>query len=143
MKFFDKPIYEIKKELEKYSEERSKYLREFTKTDYAIYLLFNPAKMFGLYLARLWSPDFKKAKETCEASLAKMEMTVIALAINSYFCEKNEYPKSIDELSEWFGRELPKNRITNEPYELDFKGAHVLSNNSIKDKEFYFNFSTQ
>ena len=141
MKFFDKPIYEIKKELEKYSEQRNKLLRKFTPTDYAFYLLFDPSKMVGLYLARDWSPDLKKAKEIYEASLAKMEMTAIALAINSFVCEKNEYPKSMDELSKWFGSKLPNNRITNEPYVLDFKGKHVLYNNSIAGKEIYFDFS--
>ncbi|MBQ2593257.1 MAG: hypothetical protein II567_08260, partial [Candidatus Riflebacteria bacterium] len=65
----------------------------------------------------------------------------IALAINSFVCEKKKYPKSMDELSEWFGSKLPNNRITNEPYELDFKGTHVLSNNSISNYEFFFDFS--
>ena len=141
MKFFDKPIYEIKKELEEYSEQRNKLLREFTPTDYVFYLLFSPSKMLGLYLARDWSPDFKKAKEVYEASLAKMEMTAIALAINSFVCEKNKYPESMDELSEWFGSKLPNNRITNEPYKLDFNGKHVLYNNSVVGKEIYFDFS--
>ena len=142
MKFYDKPIYEIKKELEKHTEERKEYLREFTKKDYVFYLSFDPGKMVGLYLARDWTPNFKRAKEVYEANLAKMEMTAIALAINSFVCEKNRHPESMDELSEWFGSKLPNNRITNEPYELDFKGKHVLYNNSIKDIEFYFDFST-
>ena len=141
MKFFDKPIYEIKKELAEWSEQRNKFLREFTPTDYVFYLLFNPSKMLGLYLARDWSADFKKAKEIYEASLTKMEMTAIALAINSFVCEKNRYPESMDELSEWFGTKLPNNRITNEPYKLDFNGKHVLYNNSVIGKEIYFDFS--
>jgi hypothetical protein len=141
MKFFDKPLYEIKKELTEYSEQRNKLLREFTSTDYAFYLLFNPTKMLGIYLARDWTPNFKKAKEDYEASLAKMEMTAIALAINSFVCEKNKYPESMDELSEWFGTKLPNNRITNEPYELDFEGEHVIYNKSVPDKEIFFDFS--
>ena len=70
-----------------------------------------------------------------------MEITAIALAINSFVCEKKKYPQSMNELSQWFGRELPKNRITNEPYELDFEGEHVIYNKSIPDKETFFDFS--
>ena len=140
MSFLSKPIYEIKNELKKYSEQHDKLLNTDT-SEYVFCYLLSPE--WGL--VKLWgglgTHDFAKAKESCEASLAKMEMTAIALAINSFVCEKKEYPKSMDELSEWFGSKLPNNRITNEPYELDFKGAHVLSNNSIKDKEFYFDFS--
>ena len=141
MKFFGKPLYEIKKEFADYSEQRNKLLREFTPTDYAFYLLFNPTKLLGIYLARDWTPNFKKAKEDYEASLAKMEMTAIALAINSFVCEKNRYPESMNELSEWFGTKLPDNRITNEPYELDFEGEHVIYNKSVPDKEIFFDFS--
>ncbi len=140
--FLDKPIYEIKKELKKYSEQHDKLVNTGVAA-YVFYYLLSPEKGLVMLWGGLGTYDFAKAKESCEASLAKMEMTAIALAINSFYCEKNEYPKSIDELSEWFGRELPKNRITNEPYELDFNGTHVLSNNSIKDKEFFFDFSTQ
>ena len=70
-------------------------------------------------------------------------MTAIGLAINSFVCEKKKYPKSMDELSEWFGSKLPNNRITNEPYELDFKGQHVIQNNSAIDKDIYFDFSVK
>ena len=140
MSFIDKPIYEIKKELENYSEQHNKLVNTGT-LEYVFYYLLSPETGLAMLWGGLGTLDFAEAKKSCEASLAKMEMTAIALAINSFVCEKKEYPKSMDELSEWFGSKLPNNRITNEPYELDFKGAHVLFNNSIKDKEFYFDFS--
>ena len=142
MSFLDKPIYEVKKELEKYSEQHDKMLNTDIP-EYVFCYLLSPVKGMVMLWGGLGTHNFAKAKESCEVSLAKMEMAAIALAINSFVCEKKEYPKSMDELSEWFGKELPKNRITNEPYELDFKGTHVLSNNSIKDNEFYFDFSTK
>jgi hypothetical protein len=139
-KNFDKPIYEIKKQMKEFSEKREKLL-----DDDSAYLitnaLLNPDKAVAIMIFNLASPNFSKAKEAYEASLAKMEMTAIALAINSFICEKKKYPESMDELSEWFGSKLPNNRITNEPYELDFKGTHVLYNNSILGNEFYFDFS--
>ena len=140
MKFFDKPIYEIKKEMKEYSEEIDKLLNNGSSTSITN-ILFNPEKAVAITFFSMSSPNFSKAKESCESSLAKMEMTAIALAINSFVCEKKKYPKSMDELSEWFGSKLPNNRITNEPYELDFKGTHVLSNNSISNYEFFFDFS--
>ena len=141
-KFFDKPIYEIKKQMEEFCEKRDKLLNYDSVTLYTNALL-NPDKAVAIMIFNLASPNFSKAKESCEVNLAKMEMTAIGLAINSFVCEKNKYPESMDELSEWFGRELPKNRITNEPYELDFKGTHVLYDNSISGNEFYFDFSTK
>jgi hypothetical protein len=141
MKFFDKPIYEIKKQMNEYSEEHYKLLNNESSS--LITILVNPEKAVTVTFFSMYSPDFSKAKESCEASLAKMEMTAIALAINSFVCEKKKYPKSMDELSEWFGSKLPNNRITNEPYELDFKGTHVFSNNSISNYEFFFDFSVK
>ena len=79
-----------------------------------------------------------------------MELTSIALAINAYVCENNKYPESIDELSKWFGKKLPDNRFTKEPYKLDINGKHLLYNNGLDGKEdsnsknsddLYFDFS--
>ena len=56
----------------------------------------------------------------------------------------------MEELSKWFGRELPKNRFTNEPYKLDIEGKHLLYNNGVDGKadlssldtdDLYFDFS--
>ena len=141
-KFLDKPIYEIKKQMEEFSKKREKMLN-YDSASLFTNALLNPEKAVAIQIFNLASPNFSKAKESCEASLAKMEMTAIALAINSFIGEKNKYPKSMDELSEWFGSKLPNNRITNEPYELDFKGKHVLYNNSISNNEFYFDFSAK
>ena len=142
MKFFDKPLYEIKKELSDYSEEYNKLVCYDTST-LVFYVLFNPEKAVSVVFFSMSCPNFKKAKESCESSLAQMEMTAIGLAINSFVCEKKKYPKSMDELSEWFGSKLPNNRITNEPYELDFEGNHVIYNNSVDGKEIYFDFSVK
>lgn len=139
-KLFDKPLYEIKKEMDKYSEERFK-LSEIKTINYIFYALFSPGKGTALFLFGKGTPDFTKSKKEYEAKLAKMEITAIALAINSFVCEKKRYPKSMNELSQWFGSELPKNRITNEPYELDFEGEHVIYNKSIPEKETFFDFS--
>jgi hypothetical protein len=140
MSFIDKPIFEIKKELEKFSEQYNKLVNTGT-FEYVFYYLLSPERGLVKLWGGLGTHNFVKTKESYEASLAKMEMTAIALVINSFVCEKKKYPKSMDELSEWFGSPLPQNRITNEPYKLDFEGEHVLSNNSIKEKEFYFDFS--
>ncbi len=139
-KLFDKPIYEIKKEMDKYSEEHFK-MANIKTIDYIFYAIFNPGKGTALFLLGMGSPDFSKSKKEYEARLAKMEITAIALAINSFVCEKKKYPKSMSELSQWFGSELPNNRITNEPYELDFEGEHVIYNKSVTDKEIFFDFS--
>ncbi len=37
----------------------------------------------------------------------------------------------MEELNKWFGRELPKNRFTNEPYKLDYNSKHLLYNHGL------------
>ena len=56
----------------------------------------------------------------------------------------------MEELSKWFGCELPRNRFTNEVYKLDFGSKHVIYNNGVDGKadlsydstdDLYFDFS--
>ena len=94
-------------------------------------LFFNAENYFIDYSVLMYGPRFKRVKESQELGLAKMEMAAIALAINSYYCEKNKLPKSMEELSKWFGEELPKNRFTDEPYEIKSDEEHTLINEGI------------
>ncbi len=146
MTFIDKPIYEIKNEMKKNHEKRQKEIIDSDLADLLFYLIFDPDKFMTVLTLGICCPKIEAVKVINEITLAKMEMAAIALAINSYVCEKNKYPESMEELSKWFGRELPNNRLTNEPYTLDFKGEHVLYNEIKsefldKKEEFYFNFS--
>ncbi len=128
------------------SEYKPKYdnIEESIKNDPSFYLkmmFFNTRKIILDYVFSMASINLKKYKENYETDLSKMEMVAIALAINSYYCEKNKLPASMDELSQWFGEELPINRFTGKPYELKPNGKYILSNegpDSIKETD---NFS--
>jgi hypothetical protein len=150
MTFYDKPIYEIKKDI-KHTYDYYVKLVGTKDSNLVYYAYYNPEMLLCIRLMYSFGPYFEKHKQRYEASLAKMEMAAIALAINSYVCENNKYPESMEELSKWFGSELPKNRLTNETYKLDFKGEHVLYNENYnenfdegptagKKDEFYFDF---
>ena len=145
---YDKPIYEIKKEMKSNHDERQKILYDQEFSELVWDFLFNSDRLKTTITFGLSCPNFEKFKIVSEKTKAKMEMAAIALAINSYYCENSKLPESMEELSKWFGQELPKNRLTNEPYELDFKGKHVLYNEfydfiSKEKKEFYYNFSLE
>ncbi len=150
MTYYDKPLYEIKNEI-KYSFDYFDKLAKTENSDFFYYACCNPEMLLCLGLIFNFEPYFEKNKHTNETGLAKMEMAAIALAINSYYCENNKCPESMEELSKWFGSELPKNRLTNKPYVLDFEGKHVLYCDnyyefcdkgwmSREKDEFYFNF---
>ena len=130
LSYAEKPLYEIKNLLE----QRKKTLND----DYNKFepvLLKQPIKSFfftssvipEMFLFYTYDNQYN-LKESYDAHLAKMEMAAIALAINSYFSDKNRLPTSMADLSEWFGRKLPNNRLTGKPYELDFKEKFVLYN---------------
>ncbi|MBP5468745.1 MAG: hypothetical protein J6Z11_05820 [Candidatus Riflebacteria bacterium] len=147
-KIIDKPIAEATKELEKLEKDYSDYVENCSKQtnpfnldcsnfSYFISYFINPYKALNarFFKIRNMARDVKDLKEFNELLLAKMELTSIALAINAYVCENNKYPESIDELSKWFGKKLPDNRFTKEPYKLDINGKHLLYNNGIDGKE--------
>lgn len=70
-----------------------------------------------------------------------MEFTAIALVINSFYAEKNRLPGSIEELTSWFGEELPKNRLSGQSYKLDLENEHLLTNkeyNNLTVKKLVF-----
>jgi hypothetical protein len=67
-----------------------------------------------------------------------MEFAAIALLINSYYCHKNRLPKTIEELEEWSGKELPTNRVDGTPYVIDTNGKHTLSFKNIKQSYSYY-----
>ncbi len=143
LEFIDKPYIEIEKKLSEYKPKNDN-IEESIKNDPSFYLkmmFFNTRKIILDYVFSMASINLKKYKENYETDLSKMEMVAIALAINSYYCEKNKLPASMDELSQWFGEELPINRFTGKPYELKPNGKYILSNegpDSIKETD---NFS--
>lgn len=102
-----------------------------------LYAFFKPTQKLVHLLFYVRPLALASYKYACENKLAKMEITAIALVINAYVCEKNKYPQSIEELSKWFGKELPKNRFTGKDYELDFNGGFVIYNNGPDGKNNY------
>ena len=129
LNFIDKPIYEISKELEDYNTALEPILNKANSSDDIFNFIIHPEKSLSLILLKKCFKDFIKMKKDHEQKLAEMELTAIALAINSFASQNNKLPESMSELSKWFGKELPKNRFTNQPYELDLKGKHLLYNN--------------
>ena len=160
----DKPIFEAIKLLDKYGKEADKHFEEFSnfshlydsKISSRIIVIINvfirPEYFLGNILYRFVSKnfdDYKKIISFNETKKAKMEMTAIALAINAYYCENNKLPETMEELNKWFGRELPKNRFTNEIYKLDYNSNHILYNLGVDGKadlsdentdDLYFDF---
>ena len=150
LEFVDKPIYEIKNEFEDYNNKIQPLYSTESKFKESIKVVINPDKALTRVLLKYNPVDFVKTKKAYEQKLAEMELTAIALVINSFASENKRMPESISELSKWFGRELPKNRFTNQPYELDLKGKHILYNNGVDGVEdlnsketddIYFDFS--
>lgn len=150
LEFIDKPLYEINKELNNYKKNIDKLFDSLSKSKINISLVTKPEKTIMLHLIYLRGHDFASMKKYHEQKLAELEFTAIALAINSYASQNGKLPNSMEELSKWFGQELPKNRLTNEPYVLDLKGKHLLYNKGIdgienldsKDTDdIYFDFA--
>lgn len=150
LEFIDKPLYEINKELNNYKKNIDKLFDSLSKSKINISLVTKPEKTIILHLIYLRGHDFASMKKYHEQKLAELEFTAIALAINSYASQNGKLPNSMEELSKWFGQELPKNRLTNEPYILDLKGKHLLYNKGIdgienldsKDTDdIYFDFA--
>ena len=148
--FVDKPIYEIKNEFEDYNNKINPLYSTGSKFSESFKAVINPDKALTRVLLKSNPVDFVKEKKSYEQKLAEMELTAIALVINSFASENKRMPESISELSKWFGRELPKNRLTNQPYELDIKGKHILYNNGVdgiedlnskETDDIYFDFS--
>ena len=130
--YIDKPFLEIRSKLDKQDKETDKIYNNMELAPGKFFtLFFNAENYFIDYSVLMYGPRFKRVKESQELGLAKMEMAAIALAINSYYCEKNKLPKSMEELSKWFGEELPKNRFTDEPYEIKSDEEHTLINEGI------------
>lgn len=145
--YYDKPLYEIKDKLKKSSEIFENSLKDAELTWVKIFpCFFNTANFVIDTIISFSTPNLKKLKENHESTIAKMEMTVIALAINSYYCEKNKLPKSMDELSSWFGEKLPVNRLTGEPYEIQPDQKHIIQNDGLDGKadtydDLFFEFN--
>ena len=143
----DKPLYEMQNDLDKMEREIEQYVDKYNvsslKSLSAIYkVIFHPESFVVGYLTLMDYPNFKGLKKNYEEVLAKMEFTAIALAINSFYCEKSRLPGSIGELSNWFGRELPKNRLTNKPYNIDLDGEHLLySEKGAALSEYFFDLA--
>lgn len=146
-KLESKNYYEIKDEYSKYSKKMKDALetRRFSKIfpNFCI----NPEKAIVYAVADMFCTDLERVKLSSEESLSYMEFSAIALLINSYYCENNKLPETIDELEKWFGQKLPVSRFNYEPYIIDTKGKHLLTfkhvdkSYEIKDSELYFDFS--
>lgn len=113
------------------SENISSIKYELVEENKTIQTSSNPVLIIPEMILTKVSPNFSGAKKYYEVNLAKMEMAAIALAINSYFCENNKLPASMEELSKWFGCKLPDNRFTGKPYELNTKDGYILYNDGI------------
>ena len=137
--WFDKPIACIDKPLSEVSDILKGIDEKYDETsnkmqfgpDKIIIAFFKAEKYVLDSFIFMAVPRFKHTKESYELKLARMEVAAIALAINSYYCEKNKLPKSMEELNKWFGEELPKNRFTDEPYEINSDEEHTLINKGI------------
>lgn len=131
LNFIDKPLYEINKEFDYYKENMNKLFKNQSSSTNIFPFIFNPEKNLTLHLINQRDHDFVSMKLSHEQKLAELEFTAIALAINAYVSQNNKMPNNMDELNKWFGEELPKNRLTNEPYVLDITGKHLLYNKGI------------
>ena len=147
-KFIDKPMYEIDKELSEMDKDQSKVFRYFdgfqneqVKTIFRIFFLTEDVVATNLFVS--YYPNLRRLKKDSECCLAKIEFTAIALVINSFYAEKKRLPDSIEELNSWFGEELPKNRLSGEPYKLDLEDQHLLTNkeyHNLTVKDLVFDF---
>ncbi len=146
-KFIDKPLYEIKKQLDEMNKKLDElYLQNdvsaFKSTSFLLKTIFKPEPFIIKHMVLLYYPNYRRLKVNNEETLAKMEFCAIALAINSFYCEKGRLPSSIGELSNWFGQEFPNNRLTNKPYKLDFEGSHLMYNEKgIVENEYFFDLA--
>ncbi len=134
--YIDKPLYEIKDKLGNYQNRVNKLLSGKNFWVNNISLFFESNGTLTSYLVGINKYDFFKMKCSQEQKLAELEFTAIALAINSYFSQNNKMPDNIEELNKWFGRELPKNRLTNEPYEFNVKIESIVPKNEFVGKSF-------
>lgn len=141
IKDIDNPNYDTSSKIKEFE---NKLFNNSNKTfKRAFYFVILPEFLAVDDLIQMSFPNFKSSKDTYILCLAKMEMSAIALLINSFYSEKNRLPASIDELNKWFGSELPKNRLTNEPYKF-FNDNHMLhitfSSETYRKEDFYFDF---
>lgn len=127
LKFADKPLYEINDYLQKFTvkeKENYKFIKIAVKGYFGPlnlnFLLF-PQRTQDEYIYYKHSLHFDLMKKAYEQKLAEMEMAAIALVINAYYCEKGALPNNMEELSKWFGRDLPNDRLTNKAYDLKDK----------------------
>lgn len=133
LNFIDKPIYEIENELAEMECDLNKlyYFIDSIRSEPVksiLKLIFTTEEVVASNIVASFYPNMKKLKRNYEDTLAKMEFTAIALAINSFYSEKNRLPSSIEELSSWFGQDLPINRLNGKPYKLDLEGKYLLRN---------------
>ena len=135
-KYIDKPSYEIEKEMSEMEKDQNKafYLFDSFSSEPVksiLRMFFNTEDVMVTRFMVSSYPNLKKLKYEHDEMLAKMEFTAIALLINSYYAEKNKLPESIEELGNWFGEDLPQNRLTGEAYTLDLSGRHLMINKKI------------
>ena len=139
-----KTFYEVKDEYNKYH----KKLRDIVESEKfsKVFPTFciNPQKAMVYFVTTMFCVDLEKERLATEEALGYMEFASIALLINSYYCENNKLPETIEELEKWFGQKLPVNRFDNTPYVIDTKGKHMLTFKHMADNlgvgQLYFDF---
>lgn len=143
-KLESKNYYEVKDEYSKYSKKMKDAIesQKFSKV-FPNYFI-SPEKAIVYAVAYMFCSDIEKEKLAVEESLSYMEFAAIALLINSYYCENNKLPETIEELEKWFGQKLPVSRFDYKPYVIDTKGKHLLTfkhvDKSYEKKESELNF---
>ena len=158
--FINKPLYfesktrsfyEIKNDYENYKNHLYSYVYDFNRPDHLLRPLpnyiYNPERTIILYIFTFTYPkeNLFGERKYVEEYLGYMEFAAIALLINSYYCEKNKLPKSIEQLEDWLNIKLPHNRIDDSEYEINTKGEHLLTFKHLmktkNSKQLYFDFS--
>ena len=137
IKQLDKPYLEIKDYLKAYTNRKKEADNFNRKAQQGPLGILNPT--FLLYPERSvyediighYGTDLNLFKRAYEHKLGKIEFTAIALLINVYYCENDRLPKSIEELSQWYGQELPKDRSTNEDYKIEENNWYTMFCNGI------------
>ncbi len=137
----DKPLYEVENLLKKHQEKIKNYNENYEK---GLKYIITEGYISNNIINELF-PNYLKVKQSHEYCLAKMEFTAIALLINSYYYDRVQLPNSMNELSEWFGKELPKDRLTNKSYVFFSNLNYIIFNEGLDktpntDDDFYFKF---
>lgn len=142
-----KTYYEVKDEYSKYHKKIDNVINSGRFSNIFPTYCISPQKAVFYFVAWMFCSGLEREKLAIEESLGYMEFAAIALLINSYYCENNKLPETIEELEKWFGQKIPVRRFDDKPYVIDTKGKHFLTFKHISESygrnesELYFDFS--